>query len=554
VPFTPTPPTPTTIHLVAINDFHGNLRPPAPLRGATDTSDPVAVGGIDALAAHVRAVRASHPDALVVSAGDLIGASPLVSGLFHDEPTIEAMNLVGLDLNAVGNHEFDDGTAELLRMQAGGCHPSADNTCLGAAAGLPEPFEGAKFQFLAANVRRDGETIFPAYAIRTVGGRKIAFIGLTLEGTPAIVDRAGIADLTFADEVETINAEVSTLRAAGVRAIVVLLHEGGEVTGPRNVETLNDCAGMLEGSPLRRIVAALDDEIDLVVSGHTHQAYVCALPNAAGRPIAVTSAHDYGRVVTDIALTVDGESGDVTRVDAANVALVRGATTGAQSPLDRLVEGYERLAEPLANRVIGRIGADFSPLPNEAGESALGALIADAQLAATRDAGAEIALMNPGGIRAGLAYASGPAGEGDGRVTYGEAYTVQPFANALVTLTLTGADLHDLLEQQFAGCSGQRGTRILPVSEGFEYAWSADAPACARIDPSTMRLNHVPIDPRENYRITVNSFLAAGGDDFSVLARARDRVTGVLDLQALEAWLDRERVAEPLAQPRIHRR
>jgi 5'-nucleotidase len=453
----------------------------------------------------------------------------------------------------VGNHEFDDGTTELLRMQSGGCHPSGEHTCRGADVGTAVPFAGARFQFLAANVRRDGEMLFPAYAIRTVAGQNVAFIGLTLEGTPAIVDRAGIADLEFADEAESINALVPALRAAGTAAIVVLLHEGGEVTGTRNVATINGCEGALQGSPVRAIVAALDDAVDLVVSGHTHQAYVCALPNAAGREIPVTSAHDYGRVVTEIALTLDARSGDVRSVDAVNVALTRDRPIEPDARLERLVGGYERLAQPLANRVIGRIGADFSPLPNDAGESALGALIADAQLAATHDAGAEIALMNPGGIRAGLSWAGSAAGEGDGRVTYGEAFTVQPFANALVTLTLTGAELHELLEQQFAGCNGQRSTRILAASEGLEYVWAADAADCGRIDPSSIRLRGVPIDPRADYRITVNSFLAAGGDDFSVLGYGRDRVTGTLDLDALERHLGHAPDVAPNTVSRIRR-
>jgi 5'-nucleotidase len=530
--------------LLAFNDFHGHLRPPPPLRGATDDAPPVAVGGIDALAAHVRAYRKRHPAALVVSAGDLVGASPLLSGLFHDEPTVEAMNRVGLDLNAVGNHEFDDGTAEVLRLQSGGCHPTGADTCRGADVGTPVPFEGARFAFLAANVRRGGETLFPPYAIRRVHGVPIAFVGLTLEGTPGIVDRSGIGDLTFHDEVDTVNALVPEIRAAGVDAIVVLLHQGGEVVGPRNVTTLNACAGNLAGSPVQRIVAGLDDAVDLVVSGHTHQAYVCALPNSAGRDVTVTSAHDYGRVVTEIELTLDPASRDVTQVDARNAPLLRDALEVADTELERLVAGYERLAAPSANRVIGAIADTFSPEPDSAGESALGALIADAQLAATHAAGAAIAFMNPGGLRAALRFEGSPAGEGDGRVTYGEAFTVQPFANALVTFTLTGRDLHDLLEQQFAGCNGQRGQRILAISSGFTYAWSAATPHCARIDPASMRLDGVPIDPNADYRVTVNSFLAGGGDDFSVLTRGRDAVTGALDLTALEAYLGS---AAPLA-------
>jgi 5'-nucleotidase len=548
------PPAPVVLHLLAIGDFHGNLRPPLPLPGATPGAAPVPAGGIDALYAMVQAFRARSPHTLVVSAGDLIGASPLVSGLFHDEPTIEAMNRLGLDLSTVGNHEFDDGTEELLRMQAGGCHPSGMNTCRGADVGTPVPFEGARFPYLAANVRTDsGATLFPPYAVRTFDGVRVALIGLTLEGTPAVVDRLQIRGLRFGEEAATVSALVPELRAQGIEAIVVLLHEGGDVAGPRNVSTLSGCAGGLAGSRIERIVAGLDAAVDLVVSGHSHDPYICRLKNAAGGSVLVTSAYDYGRVVTEIALTLDPSTRDVTSATAVNQVVARTPEPATDAALDRLVRGYELLAEPLANRVIGRIAATFPRERNEAGESALGALIADAHLDATRQAGAQVAFINPGGIRTSLDFKSSRAGEGDGRVTYGEAFTVQPFANTLVTVTLTGRDLHDLLEQQFPGCNGQRDTQILGVSAGFEYRWSAAPPPCGKVDRASMRLDGRAIDAGQTYRVTINSFLAGGGDDFSVLLRGTEATTGVMDLDALEGWFGKHTAMSPRKTPRIRR-
>ena len=617
------------VYILAINDFHGNLQPPAALREANPAAPGRAIGGVDVLAGYVRDFRARHSNTVVVSAGDLVGASPLVSALFHDEPTIEAMNRLGLDINAVGNHEFDDGRAELLRLAAGGCHPSGNDTCKGQQVGTPVPFEGARFAFLAANVRvldapqstssansssdkssADNPsaaaaldatrvlTLFPATTIRTFGDIKVAFIGLTLRGTPAIVDQAGLAGLAFMPEAATINAWVPKLQAQGVQAIVVLLHEGGDVVGARNIETINGCAGGLQGSPVRAIAAQLDDAVDLVISGHTHQAYICQLPNAKGRLIPVTSAHDYGRVFTEIALALDA-SGNVQRVQAVNTAVLR-PTEGAASvavaaegadaqgahargvaavpELARLVASYGALAQPLANRVIGRISAPLPREPGSAGESPLGRLIADAQLHATsrardatsrardatsraRDAtssaGAQIAFMNPGGLRASLDFAGSAAGEGDGAVTYGEAFTVQPFANALVTMTLTGTQLHTLLEQQFAGCNrglpagrpnGQSTTRLLQVSAGFAYAWSPSRANCAHVEFASLRLHGRPIKPDGAYRVTVNSFLASGGDDFVVLQSGTERVTGVLDLAALEMWLSAQHSDDRVAR------
>ena len=373
-------------------------------------------------------LEATNRNSLVVSAGDLIGASPLVSALFHDEPTIEAMNLIGLDLNAVGNHEFDEGATELRRMQDGGCHPV--DGCLDG-----DPFAGADFDFLAANVIDDatGKTLFAPYSIQNFTGARVAFIGMTLEGTPTIVSAAGIAGYSFLDEADTVNALVPELRRRGVESIVVLVHEGGAQTVAADPMTVNTCTGI--SGPIVDIVNRLDDAVDLVISGHTHQAYNCQIDGKA-----VTSAYSFGRVVTDIDMKVDRRTGDTTSISVNNRVITRDVHKDAR--ITSLIDRYSAIAAPIANRPIGQITADIT-LTNDATsrEQALGNVIADGQLEATNepDTGAAVlALMNPGGVRADLTYLSSAAGEGDGVVTYGEAFTVQPFGNALVTLTLTG--------------------------------------------------------------------------------------------------------------------
>jgi 5'-nucleotidase len=472
----------------------------------------------------------------------MIGASPLLSALFHDEPTIEAFNLMGLDLNAVGNHEFDRGAAELLRMQNGGCNPVT-----GCQDG--DGFAGANFQFLAANVvRKSGDlnpnndnTLFPAYKIRSFGGAKIAFIGMTLEATPTIVTPSGITGLEFKDEADTVNALIPRLKQQGVEAIVVLIHEGGVPVGD-----LNTCSGI--SGPIVDIVNRTSQEVDLFITGHTHQAYNCIVD---GR--VVTSAASFGRLVTDIDLTLDRKTGQPTAIKANNVIVTRDVP---KAPLlTALIEKYTRFAAPLANRVIGSILADITRAPNAAGESALGDVIADTQLAATADpalGGAVVAFMNPGGIRADLVYASSPKGEGNGFVTYEEAFTVQPFGNNLVTLTLTGAQLKTLLEQQFVGCSNnQPFNRILQVSSSLAYSWSSSGAACNKVDPASIQIKGQSISPQNTYRITVNSFLADGGDNFTVLRDGTNRLGGALDLDALESYFKQSGVVSPGSQNRI---
>ena len=507
------------VQLLAVNDFHGNLEPPAGSSGRVGT---INAGGAEYLATHVNTLRAQNPNTVVVSAGDLIGASPLISALFHDEPTIEAFNEIGLDFNAVGNHEFDEGEAELLRMADGGCHPL--DGCLDG-----DDFAGADFQFLAANVvRRDnGKNLFPAYKIRSFGGAKVAFIGMTLEGTPSIVTPSGISNLRFLDEVETVNALIPQIKAKGVETIVVLLHEGA-VQNPTS-SPINSCVGI--SGPVVDIANGFDDEVDVVVSGHTHQPYNCTIDGKL-----VTSAFSFGRVVTDIDLTIDKATGEVITKIANNTIATRDVPKDPM--ITALITKYNALTAPIAGRVIGSITADITRTNSAAGESPLGDVIADAQLDATNDPGtgdAVIAFMNPGGIRADLTYAGSPAGEGDGNVTYGESFTVQPFGNNLVTMTYTGAQIEALLEQQFRNPPTTPNV-ILQVSAGFTYSWNPAGPVGDKVDPASIRLNGVTISPAASYRVTMNSFLADGGDGFGVFTQGTGRLGGVVDTDALESY------------------
>ena len=521
------------VQILALNDFHGNLLPPTGSSGRVGTID---AGGVEYLATHINDLRALNPNTVVVSAGDLIGASPLLSALFHDETTIEAFNLIGLDFNAVGNHEFDEGWTELVRMQEGGCHPV--DGCLDG-----DDFAGANFQFLAANVVRqdNGKTIFPAYKVRSFGTAKIAFIGMTLEGTPLIVTPSGISDLNFLDEADTVNALIPELKAKGIETIVVVIHEGGVQAAPA---PFNGCTGI--SGPIVDIVNRFDDEVDVVISGHTHQPYNCVIDNKI-----VTSAFSFGRLVTKVDLTIDRDTGEVVTMAAENRIVTR--TVAKNSLLTALIDKYNAIAAPLANRVIGSITANITRTANAAGESALGDVIADAQLDATNDPGfgdAVVAFMNPGGIRADLTFASSPAGEGDGNVTYGEMFTVQPFGNSMVTMTLTGAQIERLLEEQFPGCT-LATARVLQVSAGFTYTWKTSGGVCDKVDPATIMLNGVVIDPAASYRVTVNSFLADGGDSFPILTQGTNRLGGEVDTDAFEKYFAANSPVAPGPQNRI---
>ncbi len=532
------------MQLLGLNDFHGHLEPTTPGTIAPTPSEPrVPAGGAEYLATHIRNLEGDERNSLVVSAGDLIGASPLLSALFHDEPTIEAMNRIGLDLNAVGNHEFDEGAAELKRMQRGGCHP-VDGCQDGTG------FGGAKFDFLAANVvkERSGRTLFRPYEIRRFGGVKVGFIGMTLEGTPDIVSPSGVAGLDFLDEAETANRYARELRKRGVRAIVVLLHEGGVQSQPGGI---NDCNG-ISGS-IVDIVGRTTKAVDLFVTGHTHSAYNCVID---GRP--VTSASSFGRLVTDIDLTLDRRSRDVVEVSANNMIVTQNVFKAGD--ITQLIERYNTIAAPLRDRVIGRISADITRTPDDSGENAAGNLIADAQLAATAEAGtgaAVAAFMNPGGVRSDFTFAQSGT-EGDGNVTYGEAFTVQPFGNSLVTMTLTGAQVLEMLKQQWCG---QSSPRVLLPSASVAYSYSPSAatalvgqPCAGAGNPVTgLTIGGTAVDPAASYRITVNSFLADGGDLFSVLREGTDRLGGEVDTDALETYIAPSLTGAPIAPPALDR-
>jgi 5'-nucleotidase len=516
------------VQILALNDFHGNVLPPSGSSGRVGT---VNAGGAEYLATHVKNLKATNANSIVVSAGDLIGASPLLSALFHDEPTIEAMNLIGLDLNAVGNHEFDEGTTELLRMQNGGCHPV--DGCQDLTG-----FAGADFQFLAANVvnHDTGDTLFAPYTIKSFNGAKIAFIGMTLEGTPNIVSPSGVAGFDFLDEADTVNALIPEIQAQDVEAIVVLLHEGGAPTSLN----INGCNGVT--GAIVNIAERMDDAVDLIISGHTHQPYSCVFGG-----IPVTSAFSFGRLVTDIDVKVDRASKDITSLSINNRIVTRDV------PLDQritdLIAHYTVFAAPIANRVIGHITADITRTNDDSLEQPMGNVIADAQLDATDDPGfgeAVLSFMNPGGVRESLLYASSPAGEGDGVVTYGELFTVQPFGNSLVTMTLTGAQIEQALEQQFCGLNSPANGfffKVLLPSASFHYTWDASAAGAAScagadaVDPALITLNGVQLDLAATYRVTVNSFLADGGDGFPALAGGINRLGGAVDTDAFEAYL-----------------
>jgi len=518
-------PLDVNLKILAINDFHGNI--------ATSSDGFGGTGRADFLAANIQAAEAQAEHSIFVSAGDLIGASPLISALFHDEPTIEAMNLLGLDINAVGNHEFDEGKDELLRMQFGGSHPVDGDLD-------DDPFLGAEFEFLAANVVLDetGETIFPPYTIRNFGGVKVAFIGMTLEGTPAVVTVAGVAGLTFNDEVETVNALVPMLQHDNIEAIVVLLHEGGHSDGGPN-----DCGTQLAGS-IAEIVPLLDDAVDLIIAGHTNDEFICEIDGKW-----VTMADNRGRLFTDIDVTLNRVTRDMTVVAINNVPNLQQDVI-PDPVVTALINRYDTLAAPVANSVIGTVTADISRSRNAAGESALGDVIADAQLAATAAVGrgeAVVAFVHSGGIRDDLDFlAGGP--ETDGEVTYGEAFSVHPFGNTVVTMDLSGDQIHTLLEQQWVG---QPAPHFLQVSQGSSYAWSASAPDGDKVDPNSILINGAPLFPLTTYRVTVPSILADGGVNFTVLIEGTNRLGGEVELDTLKAYFEVNSPVSPGAQDRV---
>jgi 5'-nucleotidase len=562
------------VQLLAINDLHGHLQPNTPgsiqvgccnpvnTNGVQTgwTAKTVPAGGISYLATHIKQLRAQNPNTFTVGAGDMIGASPLISALFHDEPTIEALNSIGFDDIGVGNHEFDEGIDELQRMQYGdqkggdGCHP-VDGCQDGS------PFDGAFFKYLAANVffEGTGKTIFPPYEIKKVDGAKIAFIGLTFEGTPTVVTPSGVAGLRFAPEVSTTNALVRKLkREQNVKSFVVLLHQGGTQVPPAPAfpgpadqpdayMDVNRCVNF-SGPEIQEIAAGLSDRVSTIISAHTHQPYICRFSGKL-----VTSAASFGRVVTSVDLTLDTKSGKVVDSSATN-HIVTQAPTEKDPAAEAIVQKYDKLSAPLANKVIGTISADILSSrqggQNAAGEQPMGDVIADAMLEATKPTdfgGAVAAFMNSGGVRASLLYNQISGGEKPGEVTYGEAFTVQPFGNTLVVKTCTGQQIYDVLNQQWNNGGVAGSTRIMLPSANVRYKWSGTSVVDGSVsfDGGTTF-----IDKAASYRVVMNNFMADGGDNYTVFRSCTNPLGGDVDLDAFTRYLQ----AHPnLAPPALNR-
>lgn len=522
-----TVPKTVNVTILAVNDIHGNIDPPP---GGIDIPDPahpgksfnIAAGGLDRMATLVKRLKAQNRNSIFVAAGDLVGASPLLSGLFHDEPAIEAMSRMGLAVSAVGNHEFDKGLPELLRLQKGGCHPT--DGCKGGHI-----FRGARFQYLAAGTvhAATGKTILPPYIVRRFDGIPVAFIGLTRRGTGEMVSPAASTGLAFNDEAGTVNALVPELKARGINAIVLLIHQGDT----RFTGGINGCEGV--AGPVEELVRKLDKAVDAVVTGDSHFAYNCVFD---GR--LVTQAHRYGTMVTKIDLTLDRRTRDVASAKAANLVVDPGLPP--DPAVKKLLDGYRHRAGPLAGRVVAVIPAPL-PLENKLTEElALGDLVADAIRAASGHA--RIAFMNPGGIRVALPRA--------GPVTHGDLFAVLPFGNAIVTMDLTGAQIRALLEQQW---NDPRQPRILQVSQGFSYAWDGRRPAGQHVVPESVMLDGAPIRDDAVYRVAMPDFLAQGGDGMTLFTEGRNPVTGGLVLDALESWLPSHAPADARPAGRIRR-
>jgi 5'-nucleotidase len=517
------PAPPVEVQILAFNDFHGNLEPPSPVEVTEPdgSKHKIQTGGVAHLARALTQLRAGHANTVTVSAGDTIGASPLISANYLDEPTIAAMNLLGLEFNSIGNHEFDRGSDELKRMQSGGCVKFTRRTPCAV-----EQFGGARFRYLAANVvQADGTTVFPATGTKKFGPITVGFIGMTLKGTASLVTPSGVKGLSFADEAETANALVPKLKAEGADAIVLLIHQGGKLP---QFTTGNGCDGLY--GDILPILPKLDPAITTVVSGHTHWAYVCNGNPETGARRLMTSAGKYGYFVTDLRLRFDPSTKRLLQQDATNVVVGNGER-GVGAPEQALVARYAAAVAPIANRVIGRL-TEKAATDSDDGESAAADLIADSMLAATRapeNGGAQIALVNATGVRVAL-----PAGD----VLYKDAFAMMPFGNNLLVMTLTGEQLKAAIEQQYAIPikAGRSRPAALAPSDGFTYAVDMTKPEGSRV--FGMRLNGKPLAPEVRYRVVLNNYLASGGDGLTAFTQGTHIVDkGIIDLDALVAWI-----------------
>jgi len=531
---------PIDLRLIAFNDFHGNLEPPAGSAGRVTLSDgtTVTAGGAAYMATHVQQLRTKNT--LVFSAGDNVGASPLASALFHDEPTIDFMNDIGVNASAIGNHELDKGYQELLRKQFGGC--AKDTGCQ-----FDQPFKGAKFPYLAANMTFDnGLPAALPFTVDFSGGVPVGVIGVPLKDLPSVTSAEAIKGLKFGDEVQAINRSADLLDRLGVKTIAVLLHQGDNTEGGGP----DDCR--TSPGPALAIAKAASPKVDVIFSGHSHQQYNCSVPDPAGNPRPLIQGASYGRLLSVVDLKIDPRTKDAIRSKtvAHNEVVTRDVTP--DPTVQALVSKAVTQAAPIANKAVGTITSDIVAAQQPSGESPLGDVIGDAQLASTQSAGAQVALMNPGGIRADLNFKSSTAGVPDGTVTYANAFTIQPFANILQTVTFTGAQLKAVLEQQWQPQpNGTVQTKMLQISSSLHYTWSASAPVGSRITSITVAGQ--PVTPEGSYRVTANNFLIGGGDGFTVLTQGANLVAGAIDLDAFTAYLTASPNLAPPAADRITR-
>lgn len=522
----PAPSVPIDINLVSLNDFHGHLEASkfvyTSARDGKETT--ILAGGIDNLAAALQAYRLEDKDLVLVGAGDLVGGTPAMSSMWGDEPSIVALSMLGMKFSSVGNHEFDQGRAELLRKQRGGCLPALS----GKACKLALDFRGAAFTYLGANVidKVTGQPLLPAFAIEQVKGVKVAFIGAVLKNTPSVVLASGIAGLAFTDEADAINKALPQARAQGATAFVVLIHEGGHTSEPFDQPDCTELKG-----PVVTIAKKLDPAIRLVISGHSHTGFQCKVD---GRTI--TQAQMGGHVLSRIKLSIDPANGSVLDVAVRNVAVKPG-----EYPADPKVAGYlaqvkAQSASALARPVARVAQRSTVRKMNAAGESALGSLVADAVVEATRAQGVQVGFMNMGGLRSDFDVAENLT------ATFGQSQAVLPFSNTLVVMDMTGAQLRSLLELQWLRTSG--GPSMLQVSRSFYYKWDNAKPDGQRVVPGSIRIDGVPLDDTRTYKVVANNFLAEGGDGYPVFKQAANKVdTQIVDLDAFVGYLARSQPA-----------
>ncbi|MFD3578979.1 bifunctional metallophosphatase/5'-nucleotidase [Streptomyces sp. NPDC058644] len=527
------------VQLLALNDLHGNLDPVEGAAGRVRRGGDVQAGGLPQLATLMDKAR-TGPNSLNVAAGDMIGGSPLLSALFHDEPTIHALEELGLDVASVGNHEFDEGPGELGRIDRGGCHPED-----GCAPG--GDYDGTDFPYLAANVTRKGsETpVLRPYMVKELrDGRRIGFIGLVTKEAPQAINASQIRDLEFHDELPVIKRYSKELAGHGVDAQILLIHEGETVNG---VAGAGNCDAEGPGSRLRGRIKGITEKapsaVDLVVTGHSHDSYECTVTDPAGRPRMVTQADSFGRSFTDLRFRLD-QGGDVIRRSVVAKNRVVPVDTPKDPAMNRLVETWRGRSEAAANRSVGYISADVPGRGSPESETPLGSLLTDAQVRATRGYEADLAFLNPGGMRADLVH------KGDGTVTYADAYRTQPFDNPLWTMTLTGEQLITVLRQQFTGANADE-PRFLQLSSALRYSVDMSHRGADRLLTDTVRVKGEAVRPTDTFRVTVNDFLANGGNGFTEFTKGTDRDGGdVTDLEALVDYLDKNSTREaPLAPP-----